>query len=181
MYEIGRLAVKIAGRDSGKKCVIVDILNDRYVMIDGETRRRKCNIIHIEPLDQTIKINKNASHDEIKEAFKDLGLEVRDTKPREKQVRPIKLRSKEKVKVEKVEKKKGIFGRSKKEKVVEAQVAEAAKPTKEMEKSSLEELAGIEDKDADKKTSDKKEKKPKKAVEKSHEKKPAVKKKKDAK
>ena len=47
--EIGRICVKTAGRDASKKCVIIDLLDDKYVLIDGETRRRKCNIIHIEP------------------------------------------------------------------------------------------------------------------------------------
>jgi large subunit ribosomal protein L14e len=63
MIEIGRLCVKTAGRDAGLKCIIVDILDDKFVLIDGETRRRKCNILHLEPLKDVIKIKKNASHD----------------------------------------------------------------------------------------------------------------------
>ena len=47
MIEIGRLCVKIAGRDAGKKCVVVDVVNDNTVLIDGETRRRNCNIKHL--------------------------------------------------------------------------------------------------------------------------------------
>ena len=58
MYKVGRLCVKLAGRDAGKKCVIVDVLKDNYVMIDGATRRRKCNIAHLEPLDKCIKIKR---------------------------------------------------------------------------------------------------------------------------
>ena len=50
MIDIGRVCIKLAGRDAGKKCVIVGILDDKTVMIDGETRRRKCNILHLEPL-----------------------------------------------------------------------------------------------------------------------------------
>ncbi|MBS3176886.1 50S ribosomal protein L14e [Candidatus Woesearchaeota archaeon] len=82
MMDIGRLCMKIAGRDAGKKCVIVDKMDDRFVLIDGETRRRKCNPSHLEPLQQTIKIKKNASHEDIVSAFKDIGLEARTTKPK---------------------------------------------------------------------------------------------------
>ena len=72
MYEIGRLCVKLAGRDAGKKCVIIDILKDNYVMIDGSTRRRKCNTAHLEPLNQVIKIKKKATNAEVIKAFKKL-------------------------------------------------------------------------------------------------------------
>ena len=92
MIEVGRLCVKIAGRDAGKKCVIVEILDDRFVMIDGETRRRKCNMLHLEALDDKIDVKKGASHADVAAAFKKLGLETRETKPKAKKVRPRKLR-----------------------------------------------------------------------------------------
>ena len=76
MIQIGRVCVKIAGRDAGKKCVIVDILDDNYVLIDGETRRRKCNILHLEPLKEVIKIKKKASHEEIKKEFETVSRNV---------------------------------------------------------------------------------------------------------
>src|SRR3990167_8734287 len=92
MIEIGRLCVKTAGRDAGLKCVVVDILDDRFVLIDGETRRRKCNILHLEPLKDAIKIKKNASHEEIKEEFEKLELKARETKPKQKTEKPKKVR-----------------------------------------------------------------------------------------
>ena len=70
MVDIGRVCVKIAGRDAGKKCVVVDVLGKEMVMIDGETRRRKCNIAHIEPLDKKVDIKKGASHEEVLAALK---------------------------------------------------------------------------------------------------------------
>lgn len=88
VMEIGRLVMKIAGRDGGKVGVIVDIINDNYVLIDGQVRRRKCNIKHIEPLDKILKISKNASHDEVKEELKKINIEVIDAKPKEKKERP---------------------------------------------------------------------------------------------
>jgi large subunit ribosomal protein L14e len=80
MFEIGRICIKTAGRDAGRKCVIVDVLDKNYVLIDGETRIRKSIILHLEPLDKVIKINKNASHDEIKKEFEKLGFNVKETK-----------------------------------------------------------------------------------------------------
>jgi len=92
MIEIGRLCVKIAGRDAGKRAVIVDILDDNHVLIDGETRRRKCNINHIEPLDESVKIKKGASHSEVKSVLKPLNIEARETKAKEKTKKPKKQR-----------------------------------------------------------------------------------------
>ena len=94
MYEIGRVVVKIAGRDANKKAVIVDVLDDNYVLLDGETRRRKCNIIHLEPLDETVKIKEKASAADVRKAFKDLGIEIKETKKKESKPRPRKARKK---------------------------------------------------------------------------------------
>lgn len=69
MQDIGRICVKIAGRDAGKKCVIVDVIDNNYVLIDGATRRRKCNISHLEPTEKVLKIAKAAKHEEIVKVF----------------------------------------------------------------------------------------------------------------
>jgi len=105
MIEIGRLCVKIAGRDAGLKCVIVDILDDKFVLIDGQTRRRKCNILHLEPLKDVIKIKKNASHEDIKKEFNKLKLKVRETKPKEKKEKPVRQKKESKDSKKKAEKK----------------------------------------------------------------------------
>ena len=80
MIEIGRLCLKIAGRDAGKRCVVVDIPKKNFALIDGQTRRKKCNIIHLEPLKEKLKITKGASHEEIVKEFKKLGIEVKEKK-----------------------------------------------------------------------------------------------------
>ncbi len=84
MLEVGRMCVKIAGRDAGKKAVIVEDAGKNMFLIDGETRRRKCNMLHLEPLNQVIDIKKNASHADIKSAFEKLGMKVLETKPKAK-------------------------------------------------------------------------------------------------
>lgn len=107
MLEIGRLCIKIAGRDAGKKCVVVDSIDSKSVLIDGETRRRKCNAAHLEPLDTIIKIKKNASHEEIKKEFDKLSLKARETKPRPKTVRTMaKRKTPDQLRAQKEEKKK---------------------------------------------------------------------------
>lgn len=88
MNEIGRLCLKIAGRDSNKTCVIVDVLDGNNVLIDGQTRRRKCNVRHLEPLNKIITLHKGASHSDVKNAFSEIGIEIRDTKPKKSEQRP---------------------------------------------------------------------------------------------
>ncbi len=69
MLDIGSVCVKIAGRDAGKKCVVIDLIGKNFVLVDGETRRRKCNSVHLEPLGIKVKIAKSASHDEVTAAI----------------------------------------------------------------------------------------------------------------
>ena len=88
MIEIGRLVVKTAGRDAGKKGVIIDIVDDKFVLVDGEVRRRKVNVLHLEPLNQVIEIKKNASHADVKKSMDEIGLKKRETKPKQKAQKP---------------------------------------------------------------------------------------------
>lgn len=92
MISVGRLCIKIAGRDSNKKCVIVDMVDKNIVLIDGQTRRKKCNISHLEPLKDSIKIKKGAPHSEIVKEFKKLNIEIKERKAKKKQPRPKKKR-----------------------------------------------------------------------------------------
>jgi large subunit ribosomal protein L14e len=77
--EIGRICVKISGREAGRKCVIVDIIDENYVLITGPksltgVKRRRCNINHIEILDKKIDIAKGASDEEVMKGLESLGL-----------------------------------------------------------------------------------------------------------
>ena len=74
--EIGRICLKIAGRDAGKRCVVIDTLDKNHVLVDGETRRRKCNILHLEPIDKVIEIGQKADHEAVVAALKKIGIEV---------------------------------------------------------------------------------------------------------
>lgn len=68
--DVGRVCIKTAGRDAGKTCVIVDVIDDNYVLITGkDVRRRKVNLKHIELLDRVIKIKRGASDEEVLKAL----------------------------------------------------------------------------------------------------------------
>lgn len=106
MIEPGRLCVKIAGRDAGKKCVIVEVLDKTFVMIDGETRRRKCNVKHLEPLKETLPLKKGAAHTAVVTEFKKLGIEIKETKPKKAKEKPKQVRAEQRKKLAKAEEKK---------------------------------------------------------------------------
>ena len=76
MFEVGRLCLKIAGRDSDNYCVVVKKLEDGFVLIDGNVRRRKCNIKHLHPQKKKLDIKENASYKEVAAAMKKAGLKV---------------------------------------------------------------------------------------------------------
>ena len=76
VYDIGRLCVKTMGREAGHYCVIVDIVDKNYLLIDGlKVRRRRANFNHLEPIMDTIKIKKGAKHEEVEAAIKKAKLE----------------------------------------------------------------------------------------------------------
>jgi len=81
MIEIGRVCLKIAGREAGKICAIVDIDKAKgLVTIDGDVRRRKCNIKHIEAVPVKLKIKKGVSTEEVKNALKEAGFRTEEKK-----------------------------------------------------------------------------------------------------
>lgn len=51
IFENGRVCVKIAGREAGKHCAVLEALDANYVVVEGpEVRKRKTNVAHLEPL-----------------------------------------------------------------------------------------------------------------------------------
>jgi large subunit ribosomal protein L14e len=76
--EVGRICVKVSGREAGRKCVIVDVADKSFVLITGPkkvtgVRRRRANINHVEPLLDKIEIKRGASDDEVEDALKTSG------------------------------------------------------------------------------------------------------------
>jgi large subunit ribosomal protein L14e len=72
--EVGRICMKLRGRESGRRCVIVQIIDRNYVLITGPedvtgVRRRRVNMEHLKPLDEKVELRRNASDEEVKEAL----------------------------------------------------------------------------------------------------------------
>ena len=108
VFEIGRLCIKIAGRDAGKQALVVDILENNFVLIDGLTRRRKCNIMHLEPLDKVLKITKGADTAAVQKALKAEGFDIPEKKQTKEKKESVPRPKKQKVKREKQVKKKKV-------------------------------------------------------------------------
>jgi len=76
--EIGRISVKIAGREAGKRCVILDIVDKNFVLVTGPqkvsgVKRRRVNVNHVEPTQTKIDIKRGATDEEVAEALKAAG------------------------------------------------------------------------------------------------------------
>ena len=71
--EVGRVCVKLNGRETGQKCVIVDVIDKNFVLITGPkkvsgVRRRRTNVKHLEPTEDTLDIKKGASDEDVAKA-----------------------------------------------------------------------------------------------------------------
>lgn len=71
--EIGRICVKTSGREKGKKCVIVDIIDDNFVVVTGPesvtgVRRRRSNIGHVQATEEMLDLKKGAADEEVVKA-----------------------------------------------------------------------------------------------------------------
>ncbi len=73
--DVGRVCVKLVGREAGKRCVIVDVMDRNYVLVTGPkevtgVKRRRVNVNHLRPLDEKIDIPRNASDEEVAAVLK---------------------------------------------------------------------------------------------------------------
>jgi large subunit ribosomal protein L14e len=98
MFDVGRVCVKIAGRDAGQTAVVVDVVDDHYVLIDGNVRRKKCNVKHLEPLKDILKIKKGASTIDVHKAMISSKMKVVEIKKVKKSPKKKKTETKEKKK-----------------------------------------------------------------------------------
>ncbi len=68
--EVGRICVKIAGRNAGKKCVIVDIMDKSFILVTGPkavtgVKRKRANMNHIMVLEDKLDLKRGASDEEV--------------------------------------------------------------------------------------------------------------------
>lgn len=109
---IGQLAIKIAGREAGKHCVIVDKIDSNHVLIDGNLRRKKCNILHLELLNKKLDLKKGASTEDVHMAMEKEGIKTVKLNPKkESKPKPLKQRkssNNKKIGEDKASKKKNV-------------------------------------------------------------------------
>ena len=79
VIDVGRVVVKVLGREAGRKAVVVDLVDENYVVVTGPksltgVRRRRVNINHIEPTDKKVEIKRGASDEEVLKAIEAAGL-----------------------------------------------------------------------------------------------------------
>ena len=76
--EVGRVCVKMAGRESGRKCVIVDVMDKSFVLVTGPktvtgVKRRRVNINHVAPTEDAIQVKRGASDEEVTQMLEAAG------------------------------------------------------------------------------------------------------------
>jgi len=79
MLEVGRICMKIAGREAGKYCVVVKKMDESFVMVTGpkeltSVKRRRCNVNHLEPLLDVVKIKSDAPDSDVLKAYQEASL-----------------------------------------------------------------------------------------------------------
>ena len=72
--EVGRICVKLLGREAGKKCVIIDVVDKNFVLITGPkavtgVRRRRTNLDHLRSTPEIVELKKGATDDEVEKAL----------------------------------------------------------------------------------------------------------------
>lgn len=80
LIDVGRVVVITQGRRAGKKAVVVDLIDENFVLVTGPqlingVKRRRMNVDHIMPTNVKLEIEKGASDEEVLNAIKDRGLE----------------------------------------------------------------------------------------------------------
>jgi len=105
---IGRLCVKLSGREAGRECLIIDEAEGNLVMIDGDVKRRKCNLEHLDISEKILKIKRNAPTSDVQSAMREAGIIVQKRKESKKKSssRPKKIRKKKEASIRKKEDKK---------------------------------------------------------------------------
>jgi large subunit ribosomal protein L14e len=84
--EVGRICVKQAGREIGKKCVVIDVMDKSFVLVTGPKKvtgikRRRVNINHVMPLQDKVEVKRGASDEEVASVLETAGKLQEMTQP----------------------------------------------------------------------------------------------------
>ncbi len=80
LFDIGRCCVILRGRRAGKKAIVVDIIDENFVLVTGPpevtgVKRRRMNVDHLLPLNIRVEISRGASDEDVLKAVKEQKLE----------------------------------------------------------------------------------------------------------
>ena len=84
--EIGRVCLKTAGREAGRKCVIVDLMDRDFVLVTGPptltgVKRRRSNLKHLELTEHKIDVDRGCEDETVLKAIEDSQLQDFFTNP----------------------------------------------------------------------------------------------------
>jgi large subunit ribosomal protein L14e len=84
--EVGRICVKQVGRETSKKCIVIDMMDKSFVLVTGPKKitgikRRRVNINHLMPLQDKIEVKRGASDEEVTQALEAAGKLQEMTQP----------------------------------------------------------------------------------------------------
>mgnify|MGYP001057905889 FL=1 len=73
-FDVGRICVKLSGREAGKKCVVLDVIDKNFALVTGPpkvtgVKRRRVNIQHIEATQERVEVKKGATDEEVAKAL----------------------------------------------------------------------------------------------------------------
>jgi len=125
--EIGRVCMKVAGREAGKYCVVIKKVNNAFVEVTGPkiltgVKRRRANIEHLEPLEYVLQITDAANDDDVIAALEKQNLMTK---------LGLKKPSAAEMKAEKAKPAKEMKQEAKKEEKKESKEKKEEKPKKE--------------------------------------------------
>ena len=104
MFQIGRVCIKKSGREKNQICVVVDLIDHNFVLIDGNLKRKRCNIRHLDPLHQIVNIEKNASSELVRKELAALNYEVVEKASKQKHTKEMQKSMQKEAKQEKPDK-----------------------------------------------------------------------------
>ena len=69
--EKGSICIKTAGRNSGEKVVILKLIDNTFVEIEGfKIKKKRCNISHLFPTRKKIDVSEKITQEELKTKLK---------------------------------------------------------------------------------------------------------------
>jgi len=64
--DVGSVCIKTSGRKAGEKVVVLELVDNNFVIIQGaKVKKKKCNLSHLMPLGKTINVGKSITQKEL--------------------------------------------------------------------------------------------------------------------